>query len=336
MQELEIKMVNDLNEVKRLVNEEGFTPVECSSGKESVVDDLDMDHHGEKSDNESVAIRAYRDHFGARKDNPKFVVMGTLDADASFAVLALAGKLPHPDSEYAASLPPHLQKTWQQDLTPLAQTIATIDTDPIGRDVLNMPQGDMLITWNALYGGGRNNMEALAGAQGWLTLTTKPAAKTFINAGKASEQQRRDAALQDLSERGQKVGKVMTLENSRVFGFSEWYGRNPEKGKPDEVSGWDNPVVIALTDRGNISFGSPNKEVAEKVLGKGGLMNVFERLNKEFGLEEGKGFGGREAVGGSPRGKTYTAEDLHKVAVVTNQVCTGKMANLMKEGQRSK
>ena len=110
---------------------EGFCPIECSFGNKSIIDDLKMDHHGEYSNLESVAVRAYRDHFGARASDMRFVV-NHVDADCIFAIAALAGVLPHPQSQYAATLPEFKQSIWRQDLLPLAETIAVIDTDPIG------------------------------------------------------------------------------------------------------------------------------------------------------------------------------------------------------------
>ena len=39
-------------------------------------------------------MRGYRDHQGARVEDPRFVVTGRADADATFAIAALAGLLP--------------------------------------------------------------------------------------------------------------------------------------------------------------------------------------------------------------------------------------------------
>lgn len=323
--ELEIAVVNTADEAREYVKK-GYTPVECSFGSESVVDELELDHHGSMSDKESVAIRAYRDLFGVRANNKKIVV-NHIDADNMFAIASVCGLLPHPNSAYAASLPPFQQKPWQQDLMPLAETIATMDTDPIGREVLKMPYGQHLVMWNSIYGSlSKTRLQALSAVQGWITITTSRNVGVYLDAAKNSEQARIDMAKKDLEERGKKEGDVFVIRNSRMFGFDVWYGRDPEKGKPTEAAGWKHPIVLSLTEeQQNITIGVPSPgnsvKVAEELLGKGGLKNVFDRLNKLYECPEGAGFGGRECIGGSPRGRVMKEEDVRKIAVVINQVC---------------
>lgn len=316
---MELVLVKNIEGVKELVSN-GYCPVECSFGGVSVVDELQMDHHGSMSHLESVAIRAYRDHYGARQQDARFVV-NHVDADSIFAVAALAGLLPHPQCFAAQAMPAFKQRPWLVDLLPLAQTIATIDTDPIGRDIIAMPYGDVLITWDAMFGfGADDDLAAIAAVQGWRQLLTAPACKVFLAAAKDSEQERVASALADLRERGEKVGQVLILKQSRVFGFAEWYQRQPEAGAATEAAGWEHQVAIALTEQQAITFGTPNQSVAEQVLGKGGLTNVFAKLNEFYGLEPGAGFGGRDVVGGSPRGMKMTEEDLRKAAKVANDI----------------
>lgn len=204
----------------------------------------------------------------------------------------------------------------------MAETIAIIDTDPIGREIIAMPFGQTLITWNALFGSQANDeLGALSAVWGWkMLLTASPAVTApFLNAAEQSEKGRCEAALKDLTERGNRFGIVQAINGSRVFGFSEWYGRNAEAGSPVEVAGWRNPIVVSLTEKDqNITFGCPNKDVAEALLGKGGLQNVFSKLNTLYGLEGQSGFGGRETVGGSPRGLKMSFSDIEKIAEVIN------------------
>ncbi len=318
MANITIAFSKDIETVKSLVAE-GFCPVECSFGGVSVVDSLELDHHGSKSHLESVAIRAYRDFFGKRAEDPRFVI-NHIDADSIFAVASLAGLLPHPEA--AKSMPVFMQKAWGQDLLPLAETIAIMDTDPIGRDVIAMPMGNVLTAWNSLFGANANDeLAAYAAVEGFRRLLTQPSAKVFVDAAQTTENQRRDAALRDLRERGEKVGAVMTIKQSRVFGFSEWYQRNVESGAPTEAAGWDNPIVVSLVEATSaLTFGAPNKTVAEEMLGTGGFMNVFKALNEAYGLADGAGFGGRETIGGSPRGQKMTEADLATAVSVINQL----------------
>ena len=297
----------------------GYCPVECSFGGVSVCDELELDHHGSKSHLESVAIRAYRDFFGIRAADPRFVI-NHIDADSIFAVAALAGLLPHPEA--AKSMPAYMQKAWGQDLMPLAETIAVMDCDPIGRDIIAMPMGATLAAWNSLFGANANDeLAAYAAVEGFRRLLTQPSARVFVAAAENAENERREDALKDLRERGKKDGAVMTILGSRVFGFDVWYQRNVEAGAPTEAAGWDNPIVVSLVETTNaLTFGAPNKTVAEELLGAGGFMNVFKALNKAYGLADGAGFGGREAIGGSPRGQKMTAEDLTKAVSIINQL----------------
>lgn len=322
MANITIAFEKNIETVKALV-EQGYCPVECSFGGVSVVDELELDHHGEKSHLESVAIRAYRDFFGKRAEDPRFVI-NHIDADSIFAVAALAGLLPHP--ELAKTMPAFLQKTWGQDLMPLAETIAVMDCDPIGRDIIAMPMGSILAAWNSLFGANANDeLAAYCAVEGFRRLLTQPSARVFVAAAENAENERREAALADLRERGEKQGNVMTILGSRVFGFAEWYQRQPENGAPTEAAGWDNPIVVSLVEATSaITFGAPNKAVAEELLGKGGFLNVFKALNEAYGLEEGSGFGGREAVGGSPRGQKMTAEDLATAVSIINQLMVKK------------
>lgn len=321
MKKIKVAFEKNAENVATLVAN-GYCPVECSFGEINIVDDLLMDHHGKYSDLESVAVRSYRDHFGVRAEDPRFVV-NHIDADCIFAIASLAGLLPHPESKYADTLPAFKQAAWKQNLLPLAETIAVIDTDPIGRDILSMPFGEVFICWDTLFSNGADDELAAIGAvRGWQILLTTPSAKPFLESAKEAESSRRELALADLLERGTKEGKVMVIKQSRVFGFAEWYDRKPEAGSATDVNGWGNPIVISQTENGNVTFGSPNKAIAEQLFGEGGLLNVFAKLNNLFELAEGSGFGGREAVGGSPRGRVMTEEEVEIIIEAVNASIT--------------
>ena len=89
---LTIEYVDSAHEARRW-RDQGYCPIECAFGEESVVDALQMDHHGTMGDLEGVAVRACRDHYGSRKADPRFVVAGAADADAHLTrkVNAFAG-----------------------------------------------------------------------------------------------------------------------------------------------------------------------------------------------------------------------------------------------------
>jgi len=89
---------------------------------------------------------------------------------------------------------------------------------------------------------------------------------------------------------------VLIIRDSEVFGFPEWYA--------------ESPVVITLSkEHKSITIGCKDIQKAEELFGEGGLKNVFPKLQPE-------GWGGREAVGGSPRGMKMTYDDLVNTAKV--------------------
>ena len=308
MTEITLRLTNDVTEIRSLVDQ-GFCPVECSIGGESITDDLQMDHHGDMAHLESVAVRAYRDHYGARADDPRFVGTGVADADMCFAVAALAGILPHPNREVPGHLPPPVKASLTKDLSNLAETIGRVDVSPIGLDIPSLPGGDVLLTWNAMSVAGRDSLGFQAGVGLWRSLLEGHPGQLgpFFSAAKTAEENRREASLADLNERGTTIEGVLVIRESRTFGFPEWYGRIDAE-PVESVNGWEQPVVLAWLERGkNITIGCPNQDVAEALFGEGGLKNVFSELDPE-------GWGGREAVGGSPRGVELTWEQVEQAA----------------------
>ena len=310
MTQITLVLSNNVSEIRDLVSQ-GFCPIECSIGGESIVDDLQMDHHGSLSHLEPVSIRSYRDLFAVRKDDPRFVTTGVADADATFTTAALAGIIPHPSREVAPNLPPPVKGSMTKDYSALAETVARVDLSPIGLNIPLLPYGEMLLTWNAFTAvTGRSTLGYYQGVGLWASFMEGNPAQIgpFLSAAKEAELNRVAASIADL-ERGCVVGGVLLIKGSRVFGFPEWYGR-VEDQPFDSIDGWRHPVVLAHLERGrNITMGCPNQEVAEAIFGKGGLKAVFSALSPE-------GWGGRESVGGSPRGVELTDEQAEGAARV--------------------
>lgn len=306
--QLIVRVTNDAAEVRTLIAE-GYAAIECSIGGESIVCGLEMDHHGERSHLESVAIRSYRDHFGARKEDPRFVVVGTPDADATFCIASLAGLLPHPSVVVPAHLPDHVKASKQRDITDLANTVAVIDTDPIGRDLSAMPFGAELLLWNALMSySGNTDMAGVAGVFLWSQIAADAdPRKPLVEAALITEHNRREAAKDDVIIR--LSDEVGYLEESGGWNFDVWYGRQ-EEFPADAVEGWEYGCLLSYVQQYQaITVACPNEAVAEALFGTGGLKNVFPHMPQE-------GWGGREAVGGSPRGEIMTIEDLKAAADV--------------------
>ena len=67
------------------------------------------------------------------------------------------------------------------------------------------------------------------------------------------------------------------------------------------------PIVVSYASRlEKVTVGVANVETACILFGDGGLNGVWPRL--------GKGWGGRESVGGSPRGLQLQLEDAYRAS----------------------
>jgi hypothetical protein len=66
------------------------------------------------------------------------------------------------------------------------------------------------------------------------------------------------------------------------------------------------PIVVSYAERlKKITVGVVDTKTAIELFGPSGLMDVWQSL--------GQGWGGRESIGGSPRGETLTFEDIERV-----------------------
>ena len=290
---MQIVWTNSVEEATRLAKA-GFEPVECSFGAVSVVGPLTMDHHGEYAGLEGVALRAYRDHFGARQSDPRFVVTGAADADACFAIAALAGMLPHPSREAElANAPPPVKASGTRDLVGLAELVNRVDTAPIGVRLEESAEGALILLWNQLSSSVQDATAFHAGLDRWRALLGR-APKALLQAAKTEEEARVAKAREAEVIR---VSDQVAVVESPVWGFDVWYA---------EVA----PVIVAyVAASGTITLGCPSAEVAETLFGPGGLKNVFPKLTPA-------GWGGREAIGGSPRGQKLTREQALEAAKV--------------------
>jgi len=284
-------------ETAKALSKKGYEPIECSFGHHgSVVGPLVMDHHGEHSELEGVALRAYRDHFGARKDDPRFVVTGAADADACFCIASLMGLLPHPSRlDEFESAPPHIRKAMTADLLVLGEIVNQMDTAPIGVRLEETDEGSLLLLWNQTSGQAQDALGFYAGVHLWRHYTGNPPSK-LVEAAKLEEQDRVKNARKAIIDG---VSDEVAIVQSDVWGFDVWYA---------EVA----PIIVALTPDGNITVGCRDSEMAEKLLGEGGLSPIWPKLAPE-------GWGGRNVIGGSPRGRKMSRHEALKAARVIDR-----------------
>lgn len=274
---------------------QGFEPIECSFADQSVLGALAMDHHGRMSHLEGVAIRAYRDQFGARRDDPRFVVTGTADADATFAIAALAGLLPHPSRATELEAAPAAVRTaLTRDLTGLADLITRVDVAPIGIDLAQEEWGPWLLLWNVLSAPAQDALAFYGGVDRWRALLKGRPLDPLLAAVREQEADRRRLARNAAASAERISEAVVLLVEPPVWGFDVWY---------DELA----PVVLLLSSGGQVTVGCRDVATAERLFGPGGLNTVYPRL-------EPAGWGGREAVGGGPRGLSLTLDQARAAA----------------------
>lgn len=291
----------------REFRDRGYCPVECAYGEESVIDDLAMDHHGPLAALEPVSVRAWRDHHGARARDPRFVVAGKVDADAAMAIAALAGTVPGPDT--AGSGP----------VADLVELIGLLDVDPIGRDITTSPAGGLLRLWSTLFAPTAPTGN-LAAIHAWTALCTRDpeALAPYTEVAVLRERERRDRAAAEARRCRRDLAvddRLLVLDGPTVWGFDVWYGRRVSH-PADAPSGWEHPVVLSRHTDGRASLGCPNTAVAQALFGNGGLRAVFPRLAPP-------GWGGRDAIGGSPRHEALTDAGFIDAARAISYILAG-------------
>lgn len=278
------------------LRDQGYEPIECAfGGYGSVLGPLAMDHHGTESHRPGVAIRACGEFFGQRKEDPRFVVTGTPDADAILAIVALSAMVEQEDiSESFCTL------------------VDRYDRDPIGIDLTVEPSGTLLLAFNQTQlPRGREGFER--GLTKMVELLTRglptDQLRNVLGMEKSRQGQARKALVLliypdgtqipgEMADAPVKPGEMperrVALVKGSVWGFDLWYR-------------WA-PVVVSWSSRlRKITVGCPNLSVATECFGPGGLMAIYPKL--------GIGWGGRETVGGSPRGVAVTLEDARHTAV---------------------
>ncbi|MCB9546926.1 MAG: hypothetical protein H6706_13885 [Myxococcales bacterium] len=277
----------------------GYEPIECAFGQHgSVLGEHALDHHGTESHREGVALRACRDLYGARQRDPRFVVTGTPDADAVLAIVALAGLVPA-----AALTPAFYELVNRQDL------------DPIGLALLDEP-GGVPLAWFNQQEHLTQSEEGFRKAIGHMVRLLTQGLPASEHAAVASrDRHRRDKAREGILARYDRSGLSLPVPEhprtvlrgeaaiddaarvlvvrSTVWGFDVWYRLAP--------------VVVSYAARmAKVTVGCPDLETAELLFGPGGLQTVWPHL--------GKGWGGRETIGGSPRGDRLSLDVTHQTA----------------------
>ena len=300
--ELDIVHTHDFGEACRR-RDDGYEPVECAFGQHgSVLGPLALDHHGQESHREGVALRACRDHFGERREDRRFVVTGTPDADAVLAIIALAALVPRD------AIPPTFY-----------ELVDRHDVDPIGLDLMAEPLGERLVWFNQREGVYQSNAGFRKAIRHMIDVLEHGLDRADRGHVQRLEKSRRRKAREGVRLwldpngdelplpnidtiggralcRGEQLdaslGRVLAVK-SAVWGFDQWYRLAP--------------VVVSYASRmAKVTIGCPDRATAERIFGAGGLLNIWPEL--------GRGWGGRETIGGSPRGQRLNVGDVDRVA----------------------
>lgn len=272
---VELVYANNMQEAEN-ARDGGFEPVECAFGSSSVVGPRILDHHGPYSANEAVSIRAAKLVAGGDSCN-KFVVAGRPDHDQIYACGVLS-----------LNIPANLDQ---------AEAVAEMDVDPIGRDRTSPRYLPEILFEQGTQGIARN----LSGAQNALNclidIYSRPHSSEEIALALRNEEIRKRNVLEKIVLNAE--GKV-ALAISEERGFGEWYTKAP-------IVVLYNPRTKGITLGLNPKKGTPffNYNGFDLIGNKG-----FSSLYQEFdNATQKKGAGGREVIGGSPRGVIMNEED---------------------------
>ena len=257
----------------------GYEPVECSFGRESVVGPLKLDHHGSLSAEEPVSIKAARLAQQGERIN-KFVGAGMADSDATYAMLVLSG-LVTPSIEIASGL-------------------AELDLDPVGLDRTREPYiREVALEMNGIPS---LDLEGFIGAlaAGYFAFDATPLS--------AAARERCIEYERDRIQRGEQAIKVIDGETA----FVEFNGPSRDVWhRRASIVVQFKPAQEVLTVCGcsREAAARLQRKSVYDIFGAEGLLNLYPALDSILG----PGCGGRQDIGGSPRGSKVTREQAVKV-----------------------
>lgn len=293
MKNVEVQIAYCVEEAVEL-KKQGYIPVECVYGSQSVVDCYEMDHHNDYWNLEPVSLRAYRDHYGVAREDPRFVVGPKADLDATFAIAALAGHVPHPKHSWAKNCVANAR-----DLTQLAHMIARRDDEPlfvlpVGRD----NNANVIACWEFTKGKMSSAQSYYVGVNKWwiLTAKTKPdQLKNEVRKYKQNQIERINLVKQCQVD---SVGNGIGFVSSEIWGFDQW------------LSNFD-MIVSHHSKRNRVLLSVKNKQRAIDLFGKSGLLELRNHISGDWG--------GRASLLVPARGQSYQYKDAR---FLSEQICS--------------
>ena len=267
-----ILFTNNFDEASAAVKE-GYEPVEWADGKHSLVGPLILDHHGKYSKEPPVSIKAARMALQGRRGMEDFVVMGLPDADAVLTIGYLSGLIE-----------PNLA---------IAQAVATLDLDPVGVDRCS---GEYIreIVFEHLSTFENSLQGYIHGLQAAM-FAFEPAAlsEEIILIAKELERQR---FVRNESE-------IVEINNGVVFAVSDTVGRDVWHTHGDLLVQYK-PSMNVLTVSGCSLRAAEllGRRSVYDILGSQGLGAFYPKIDALMERPTQKKAGGREEIGGGPRG----------------------------------
>jgi hypothetical protein len=283
--------------------EDGFIPIEMANGGKSHVDHRVLDHHNDYSDRPSACLTALK-YYGEADcaEAAKFMV-NHVDADCVMTGITLMGLLPF------------------NVLKDLNDEVGVLDTEPLSVDNDKLKYGDQIRCWRSGMRGLKNSAWSwLYGITLFIDIINNPSGYAEIIkkiSGDESARIARAAVDYETALVG-KTGKVILVPSSAVWGLDVQFGRRAGQDI-GALASWHHWCVMSKIQKSGAVFVScPNKKIAETAFGLGGLKNVFPKLPEI----NGKFWGGRESVGGSPRGEIVPDDMLGIVLDLVDNAIT--------------
>ena len=164
------------------------------------------------------------------------------------------------------------------------------DTDPIRLDLLDLPYGDELLSFLQIEHLRRDQSSFHRAIEEMMRLLLGGLQHRQRTTIRRREEHRIQMAEESYLEA---FGRSILFVASPVWGFDRWYRKAP--------------LIVSYSQRASsITLGCRDHQAATELLGEGGLLSLFPLL--------GQGWGGREAIGGSPRGIRFTLDEARDIA----------------------
>lgn len=295
--EIEVAWKPEATEIPGLMSK-GFIPIEMAEGSVSYTDALELDHHNHLSDRPAASVTALRYYAHIPEGEIARFMVNHVDADCVVSALTLIGLLDRSVHET------------------LNREVGFLDVEPIVAPVREFRYGKIINAWKSAMSGEKR------GGWSWLyglllfhdMIVDVKRYETYISKVESKEEERRKTALEEIS-RAMKGNSGRTAAfSSSIWGFDFQFGRK-ENIAADSLEAWNYWCLAArIEDAGKVTLSVPTENIAEKAFGKGGLLNVYPLLPKVNGKE----WGGRGSVGGSPRGESVDAAMLPEILEIVD------------------